>query len=112
MLRTTKLKAQLFRSVLLLVSTVCNFWALRYLRLDQTTTISFLTPLMVALLAGPFLGEWIGWRRAIGIVVGFQRHPDRLPAGLHRVPPGLPGLDGLNARLCLLQPGHTLSRSL
>ena len=43
MLRTTKLKAQLFRSVLLLVSTVCNFWALRYLRLDQTTTISFLT---------------------------------------------------------------------
>jgi drug/metabolite transporter (DMT)-like permease len=72
MLRTTKLKAQLFRSVLLLVSTVCNFWALRYLRLDQTTTISFLTPMVVALLAGPFLGEWIGWRRAIGIVVGFS----------------------------------------
>ena len=23
-------------------------------------------------LAGPFLGEWIGWRRAIGIVVGFS----------------------------------------
>jgi drug/metabolite transporter (DMT)-like permease len=72
MLRTTKLKAQLFRSVLLLVSTVCNFWALRYLRLDQTTTISFLTPMVVALLAGPFLGEWIGWRRAIGLVVGFS----------------------------------------
>jgi drug/metabolite transporter (DMT)-like permease len=72
MLRTSKLKAQLFRSVLLLTSTVCNFWALQYLRLDQTTTISFLTPMMVALLAGPFLGEWIGWRRAIGIVVGFS----------------------------------------
>ncbi len=28
--------------------------------------------MMVALLAGPFLGEWIGWRRAIGIVVGFS----------------------------------------
>ena len=72
MLRTTKLKAQLFRSVLLLISTVCNFWALQYLRLDQTTTISFLTPMMVALLAGPVLGEWIGWRRAIGIAVGFS----------------------------------------
>jgi drug/metabolite transporter (DMT)-like permease len=72
MLRTTRLKAQLFRSVLLLISTLCNFWALRYLRLDQTATISFLTPMMVALLAGPFLGEWIGWRRAIGIVVGFS----------------------------------------
>jgi drug/metabolite transporter (DMT)-like permease len=26
---------------------------------------------MVALLAGPFLGEWIGWRRAVAIAVGF-----------------------------------------
>jgi len=28
----------------------------RYLRFDQTTTIGFLTLLMVAILAGPFLG--------------------------------------------------------
>jgi hypothetical protein len=26
---------------------------------------------MVAILAGPFLGEWIGWRRAIAIGIGF-----------------------------------------
>jgi drug/metabolite transporter (DMT)-like permease len=71
LLRTTRLKQQLLRSLLLLVSTACNFLALRHLRLDQTTTIGFLTPLMVAALAGPFLGEWIGWRRAIGIVFGF-----------------------------------------
>jgi drug/metabolite transporter (DMT)-like permease len=71
LLRTTKLKEQLFRSLLLLASTAFNFLALRHLRLDQTTTIGFLTPLLVALLAGPFLGEWIGWRRALGIVVGF-----------------------------------------
>ena len=48
-----------------------NFLALKHLRLDQTTTIGFLTPLTVAVLAGPLLGEWIGWRRAIAVLVGF-----------------------------------------
>jgi drug/metabolite transporter (DMT)-like permease len=63
---------QLLRSVLLLGSTLANFIALQYLRVDQTTTISFLTPLTVALLAGPFLGEWVGWRRIVAILVGFS----------------------------------------
>lgn len=71
LLRTRKLALQLTRSLLMLGSTAFNFLALRHLRLDQTTTIGFLTPLTVAVLAGPFLGEWIGWRRAIAIVVGF-----------------------------------------
>jgi drug/metabolite transporter (DMT)-like permease len=71
LLRTRKPAHQLVRSVLLLGSTAFNFLALRHLRLDQTTTIGFLTPLMVALLAGPFLGEWIGWRRSLAILVGF-----------------------------------------
>jgi drug/metabolite transporter (DMT)-like permease len=69
--RTRKPVAQLARSLLLLGSTAFNFLALRHLRLDQTTTIGFLTPLTVALLAGPFLGEWIGWRRTVAILVGF-----------------------------------------
>ncbi len=52
-------------------TTAANFLALQYLRLDQTVTIVFLAPLMVALLAGPFLGEWVGWRRLAAIVAGF-----------------------------------------
>jgi len=72
LLWSRKLKVQILRSFLLLASTACNFLALRYLRLDQTTTIGFLTPLVVALLAGPFLGEWIGWRRTVAILVGFS----------------------------------------
>lgn len=71
LLQTSKLKVQIIRSFLLLSSTAFNFLALRHLRLDQTTTIGFLTPLTVAVLAGPFLGEWIGWRRGIAIGVGF-----------------------------------------
>jgi drug/metabolite transporter (DMT)-like permease len=66
-----KVKHQIARSLLMLLSTVLNFLALRHLRLDQTQTIYFLAPLMVALLAGPFLGEWVGWRRMVAIIVGF-----------------------------------------
>jgi drug/metabolite transporter (DMT)-like permease len=71
LLRSQVPARQLLRSCLLLGSTVTNFFALKYLRLDQTTTIAFLTPLTVALLAGPILGEWVGWRRFTAILVGF-----------------------------------------
>jgi drug/metabolite transporter (DMT)-like permease len=71
LLRTQQLGFQLVRSGLLLASTLCNFLAIRYLRLDQAVTIQFLAPLMVALLAGPLLGEWVGWRRLLAIGVGF-----------------------------------------
>lgn len=65
-------KLQLVRSVLMAATTVLNFAALQYLRLDQTITIVFLAPLVVALLAGPVLGEWVGWRRLIAILIGFS----------------------------------------
>ena len=69
--KTTQLKWQLVRSMLMVSTTLFNFLALEFLRLDQTITIVFLAPLMVALLAGPLLGEWVGWRRMVAIGVGF-----------------------------------------
>jgi drug/metabolite transporter (DMT)-like permease len=69
--RTTQLKWQLVRSVLMVLTTFFNFLALKYLQLDQTVTVVFLAPLVVALLAGPLLGEWVGWRRMVAIAVGF-----------------------------------------
>jgi drug/metabolite transporter (DMT)-like permease len=71
LLASRRVKHQLLRSALLLGSTAFNFFALRTLRLDQTVTIQFLAPLVVALLAGPMLGEWVGWRRLVAICVGF-----------------------------------------
>ncbi len=71
LLRARKPTVQIVRSFLLLGSTAFNFLALKHLRLDQTTTIGFLTPLTVAVLAGPLLGEWIGWRRTVAVLVGF-----------------------------------------
>lgn len=62
---------QLVRSLLMAATTLFNFLALKTLRLDQTVTIFFLTPLAVALIAGPILGEWVGRRRLIAILIGF-----------------------------------------
>jgi len=69
--QTRRLKLQMVRSVLMAATTAFNFLALEHLRLDQTITIVFLAPLMVALIAGPVLGEWVGVRRLVAIVVGF-----------------------------------------
>lgn len=71
LLNTSRLKLQLLRSILMVTTTAGNFIALQSLRLDQTITITFLAPLVVAALAGPLLGEWVGWRRALAIMVGF-----------------------------------------
>ncbi len=71
LLRTSKLRLQIARSFLMAATTTCNFIAVRYLRLDQTVSIAFLAPLVVAALAGPYLGEWVGWRRMLAIVTGF-----------------------------------------
>jgi drug/metabolite transporter (DMT)-like permease len=87
LLATKRLPLQLIRSVLMVTTTVCNFYALQTLRLDQTVTIVFLAPLVVAALAGPMLGEWVGWRRGLAIVIGFvgvliAMHPGSAPLSL------------------------------
>ena len=62
---------QILRSLLLLGSTTANFLALRQLQLAETSTINFLTPLFVVLLAGPLLGEWAGGGRLVAVAIGF-----------------------------------------
>ena len=62
---------QIIRSLCLLASTTTNFLALRHLQLAETSTINFLTPLFVVLLAGPLLGEWAGKSRLIAVAIGF-----------------------------------------
>jgi drug/metabolite transporter (DMT)-like permease len=62
---------QLLRSAFLLGSTLFNFLALLKLQLAETTTINFASAFVVAALAVPLLGEWIGPRRWIAILIGF-----------------------------------------
>ncbi|HEY6383189.1 MAG TPA: DMT family transporter, partial [Pseudolabrys sp.] len=71
MMTTTRPLMQFGRSALLLGSTALSFFALRYLQLDEALAILFSTPFLVALLCGPLLGEWVGWRRWAAIGIGF-----------------------------------------
>jgi drug/metabolite transporter (DMT)-like permease len=71
LLRTRSPKLQVTRSVLLVGSTALNFLALRWLQLDEALSIIFTFPFIVAIISGPLLGEWIGWRRWSAIGFGF-----------------------------------------
>jgi drug/metabolite transporter (DMT)-like permease len=71
LLRSKRLKLQITRSLLLVASTALNFIALRWLQLDEALSIIFTFPFIVAIVSGPMLGEWIGWRRWSAICVGF-----------------------------------------
>ncbi len=64
-------KLQVLRGVLLFASTLMNFIALQYLRLDQTSAIFFSNPLWVCALSPFLLGERVGPRRWAAVVIGF-----------------------------------------
>lgn len=86
---TSKLGLQITRSVLMAATTAFNFMALQHLRLDQAITIVFLAPLVVALLAGPLLGEWVGRRRLFAILFGFVGVVIAVRPGLGAVHPAV-----------------------
>lgn len=52
-------------------STIANFFALKYLPLTVTGSIAFTMPLILCALSIPLLGETVGWRRWLAILVGF-----------------------------------------
>lgn len=69
--RTARPGLQIVRGLFLLGTTVFNFLSFQFLQLDEALAIMFSTPFIVAVLAGPILGEWVGWRRWTAIGVGF-----------------------------------------
>ncbi|MFG1345967.1 DMT family transporter [Xanthobacter autotrophicus DSM 431] len=72
LMRTSRPLLQIGRSALLFLTTALNFTALQFLQLDQTVSIMFSVPFFVALFAGPMLGEQVGARRWVAIMVGFS----------------------------------------
>jgi drug/metabolite transporter (DMT)-like permease len=70
--RTKRPGLQMLRSVLLAGTTVFNFSAVAFLQLDQAIAIAFVTPLLVVLLSGPILGEWVSRRNLIVVLIGFS----------------------------------------
>ncbi|MEL6235588.1 MAG: DMT family transporter [Pseudomonadota bacterium] len=62
---------QVLRSLLLLSSTIFNFLALRHLPISVTGAIVLASPIALTLLSIPLLGERVGPRRIIAVLVGF-----------------------------------------
>ncbi len=69
--RTRKPWLEILRGLSLLGSTVCNFFAITFLPLTVTGSIAFTMPLILCALSIPLLGEHVGWRRWLAILVGF-----------------------------------------
>lgn len=63
--------AQVIRGAFLFGSTFFNFMALQTLQLAESMSIGFFSPMLITALAGPFLGEWAGWRRWLAVIFGF-----------------------------------------
>lgn len=70
-LRTRKPRAHLLRVVLAFLTFICFFTAVGRMPLADVMAIVFATPLFVTLLSGPLLGETVGWRRWLAVMVGF-----------------------------------------
>ncbi|NKB56869.1 MAG: EamA family transporter [Alphaproteobacteria bacterium] len=70
-LRINNLAGQSVRAGFLVVSTFLMIMALRLLPLADVMAITFAGPLVITALAGPMLGEKVGWRRWGAVFVGF-----------------------------------------
>jgi drug/metabolite transporter (DMT)-like permease len=68
---TRNLPIELVRGLALMGSTIFNFIAITYLPLTITSAIMFTSPLILCALSIPMLGEKVGWRRWLAILVGF-----------------------------------------
>lgn len=64
-------KLQVIRSCLMLATTSLFFTGLQFLPLATATTLMFLSPIFVTVLAIPLLGEQVGLRRWVGVALGF-----------------------------------------
>jgi drug/metabolite transporter (DMT)-like permease len=71
LIRTRHWRWHLLRSVMFVVMTGLNFWALQYLQLAVTSSITFVVPIFTALIAPPMLGDKIDSGRWAAILAGF-----------------------------------------
>ncbi len=71
LLRAPRPGLQVLRGLLLLGCTGFNFAALSYMPVAETTAVFFTAPLLVALLAGPWLGEKLTPGRWLAALAGF-----------------------------------------
>ncbi|MGR3661374.1 MAG: DMT family transporter [Paracoccaceae bacterium] len=70
-LRTDRIGLHIFRALLVVVSNLTFFAALAVLPLADTTTLFFVSPLFITVMSVIFLGEKVGIRRVVAVLIGF-----------------------------------------
>jgi drug/metabolite transporter (DMT)-like permease len=79
---------QLLRAALLIVEMNLVLMAFQVMPLADAHAILAVTPLLVTALSVPFLGEQVGWRRTLAVVIGFMGVLVILRPGLGVLQPG------------------------
>ncbi|MDE0810062.1 MAG: DMT family transporter, partial [Alphaproteobacteria bacterium] len=69
--RVVDWRRQITRGLNIALTGLCFMFALKQVPLANMTAMVFLSPLILTALAPYFLGERVGWRRRIAVVVGF-----------------------------------------
>ena len=72
LLRTRRIGTQFVSSVMMLLSTLFFFSAVKYVPVAEAISVTFVAPLAVVLLAWPLLGERITLFRMAAVIVGFS----------------------------------------
>lgn len=90
--------AHAVRGLLLAAATLLFFWALKYMPLADSAAIFFVEPLLLTLISATFLGEPIGWRRLLAVIIGFLGALIVIRPSFETV--GYPALLPLMAALC------------
>ena len=70
-LKTSRWPWHLLRTLLATGAMFGFFYGLARMPLVNALTIAFTAPLMVTAMSVPFLGEHVGWRRWLAVIVGF-----------------------------------------
>ena len=72
LLRTRRVGTQIVSSLMMLLSTLFFFSAVKYVPVAEAISVTFVAPLAVVLLAWPLLGERITLFRLFAVIVGFS----------------------------------------
>lgn len=70
-LRSYRPAAHLLRGVLWIGATLLFFTSIMHLGLAEATALIFVAPLFITAISAMFLGEYVGWRRWLAVIVGF-----------------------------------------
>ncbi len=68
---TTNPKLQFLRGLILLIANICFFYSISIISLAKALTLAFIAPLIVTTFSPFFLGEKVGYRRWLAVIIGF-----------------------------------------